>query len=87
MRESLPPAKERIYERAAQIPCSGVNDHPGRLVHRKNIVVFVDHIERDRLGLGVRRRGSVGCDPAEGLSLSSSSTQTTAAETRGSSAS
>ena len=60
--------QERVDERAGAVAVGRVDDHPGGLVDDQEVVVFVDHIERDRLGAGFDRRRSAeaALDPVAG---------------------
>ena len=56
LRERLPAAKQRIHQRAAGITSAGVYGHSRWLVDGQDVVIFVENIERDGLGLGAQRR-------------------------------
>ena len=48
---------QRAGERAGPMPLGRMNDHPRRLVDRRQTIIFVENIERDILGPGRVRGG------------------------------
>src|SRR5579884_243716 len=56
-RQPLEAMQERVYQRALCDPRAGMHRHAGGLVHRHQIVVFVENLERNLLGKGARRGG------------------------------
>jgi hypothetical protein len=58
-------AEQRIHESARTMPARRVDDQPRLLVDHQQVAIFVEHVERDRLGLQVEptRRGLVDLDP------------------------
>lgn len=55
LRERLAAAEKGVDERAARIPCPGVDGHASRLVNNDEVVVFVEDVEGDRFGFGFER--------------------------------
>ena len=49
------PGQQRVDERAAGVAGRRVRDQAGRLVHDQHVVVLVDDVERDVVGLGIER--------------------------------
>src|SRR5881394_1743648 len=47
LRERLATAEKSVDERAARVPCSGVDGHASWLVNDDEVVVFVENVERD----------------------------------------
>jgi len=58
----LAAAEKRVDERAARIPCSGVDGHAGRLVNDDEVVVFVEDLERDGFGFRFERSARLRLD-------------------------
>jgi hypothetical protein len=61
-RERLEAVEQRIHQRAAAarvliLPRPGVNHHPGRLVHHRQVGVLVNHVQRNVFRRGLERRG------------------------------
>src|SRR5256885_12153685 len=55
LRERLAAAEKRVDERAARVPCSGVDRHASGLVNNDEVVVFVEDVERDGFGFSFER--------------------------------
>ena len=55
LRKRLAAAEKRVDERAARVPCSGVNGHTGGLVDDDEVVVFVEDVERDGFSFSFER--------------------------------
>ncbi len=60
LRERLATAEKRVDERAARVPCSGVNGHASGFVDDDELVVLIKNIERDGFGFGFKRWTRLG---------------------------
>src|SRR6266566_4902637 len=67
-RERLTAAEKRIDECAASMACAGVDRHARGLVDDENVVVFVEHVQRDglRFSAELRARLRVHCNALAG---------------------
>ncbi len=60
LRKRLPAPQKRVDQRAGNISGACVNGHPRGLVDGDDVVVFVKHIERNRLRFGAGRWPRMG---------------------------
>lgn len=51
-----------FQESAARVPGTGVNAHASRFVDDQEIVVFIEHVERDCFGFGLQWRAGASFD-------------------------
>src|SRR6266404_2115794 len=51
-RKILSPTQERVYQRAAGIPCAGMHAHAGGFVDDEQVVVFVEDVQWNGFGFG-----------------------------------